>query len=157
MTRSEDRKVARWALAAIPLFLFPSVCLLLALPLGWVVWSGLLAGEGGLAGAHPMFLAFVAAVTVAVLAVPGYFVAAFDEERLADMRGSGRWWIRSSLGGAIFASMVAAPLTFFFGRWLWIFPAGTLGACLFLIARSERLWRRRDQRPEPEGSAPSQG
>jgi len=117
------------------------VSVLLALPLIWGVWSGVLVGNTPLSEVHPVLLAFSALVAAAVAAAPGYFVAAFEEEKLAPMQRGGRWWIRSSLVAGVIAAIVAMPLTFFFGRWLWVFPAGTVVACLVLFFRSERLWQ----------------
>lgn len=131
--------MARKALLGIPLALLPSVSLFLAVPLIWGVWSKVL--EGRVALSLPMLLVFSAAVAAAVLAAPGYFVAAFEEKRLVSMKRAGRWWIRSSLTAGVVASLVAVPPTFFLGRWLWLFPAGTLAGCLLLYLRSERTWR----------------
>lgn len=130
--------IARKALLGIPLVLFPSVSLVLALPLAWVVWS-----EAPSLDTDPMLLAYAAVVAAAVLAIPGYFVAAFEEQRLAPMKSPGRWWIRSSLAAGLVAALVGIPLTFFFSRWLWVFPAGTIVGCSLLLLRAERLWRSR--------------
>ncbi len=111
------------------------------LTLIWGVWSEVVERRVALSEIHPMLLAFSAVVAAAVLAVPGYLVAALEEERLVSMRRAGRWWIRLSLAAGVVASVVAAPLTFFFSSWLWLFPAGTLVGCLALYLRSERLWR----------------
>lgn len=86
---------------------------------------------------------------ILLLAAPVYLVAAFEEERLVSMGRASRWWIGLSLTAGVVASLVAAPLTFFFGSWLWLFPAGTLAGCLVLYLRSERLWRL----PPGEGAA----
>lgn len=122
----------------IPLVLFPGTSLLLALPLAWVIWS-----DGPTLDMDPMLLAYAVVVAAAVLAIPGYFVAAFEQERLATMNTLGRWWIRSSLAAGVVASLVGIPLTFFFSRWLWVFPAGTIVGCSLLLMRAERLWQSR--------------
>jgi hypothetical protein len=122
----------------IPLVLFPGASLVLALPLAWVVWS-----EEPSLDMDPILLAYAAIVAAAVLAIPGYFVAAFEEQRLASMNNPGRWWIRSSLAAGIVAALVGIPLTFFFSRWLWVFPAGTIVGCSLLLMRAEQLWRSR--------------
>ncbi len=147
MTRDDNSTVARKALLSIPLILLPAVCLLLALPSFWAIWSGVVSGDVNIFEADSLLLAYAAVVTAAILAVPGYFVAAFEEHRLTAMKSLGRWWIRSSLAAAFVASLVALPLTFFFGRWLWLFPAGTAVACLTLVGRAERIWRPRRLRP----------
>lgn len=145
---AETMNEARKALLGIPLLLFPGVTVLLALPLIWGVWSGVVTGDVPLGAIHPGLLAFSLLVAAALSAAPGYFVAAFEEEKCLSMKRSGRWWIRSSLAVGAIASVVATPLTFFFGRWLWVFPAGTLVACLVLFRRCERLWRLQSGGPE---------
>lgn len=147
-----DSETARRALSGIPLVLLPSVSLLMGLPLVWGVWSEVVTGRVGPTTMHPLLWGFSTVILAAFLAVPGYFVTAFEPDRLPALSSPGRWWIRISLTAGAIAAVVATPLTFFFGRWLWLFPVGTLACCTALLARAERCWRsRRAALRDPDG------
>lgn len=147
-----DPETAWRALAGIPLVLLPAVSMLLGLPLAWGIGSEVLTDGAGPASLHPLLWAYLLVILAAILAVPGYFVAAFEPGRLIPYSSPGRWWIRSSLLAGAIAAVVATPLTFFFGRWLWLFPMGTLACCLALAVRAERRWRSgRAAPPHPDG------
>lgn len=148
-----DSETAWRALGGIPLVLLPAVSMLLGLPLAWGIGSEVLTDGAGPATLHPLLWAYLLVILAAILAVPGYFVAAFEPGRLPSYSSPGRWWIRSSLLAGAIAAVVATPLTFFFGRWLWLFPVGTFVCCLALAVRAERRWRLRGAASvEPDGS-----
>ena len=93
-----------------------------------------------------MLWSFSAVVFGALAAVPGYFVAAFEEERLPGLSMRGRWWVRASLGMGGLGSAVAAPLVLFFGRWMLLFPVGTVAGCIYLWRRAEKAWTVSEER-----------
>lgn len=138
---STEMTVAGQAFWGIALVLLPSVSMLLGLPLMWAIWSEVLTGRVALTALDPWLWGYSLVVWAALLAVPGYFVAAFEAQRLLRLSSPGRWWIRVSLTAGMLAAVVATPLTFFFSRWLWLFPVGTLACCLAMVLRTERCWR----------------